>query len=123
MAGRPRTTKPALHPNRIAGTRERAGFTQEQLASQVGMAYQTLGKLERGESRLRWEVAQRLAKALKCTPFELVPEGEGLSNREIELLRLLNSMSDADADRWLKLGKALLPTVDEEAPRANRNAA
>ena len=87
------------------------------------MAYQTLGKLERGESRLRWEVAQRLAKALKCTPFELVPEGEGLSNREIELLRLLNSMNDADADRWLKLGKALMPSADDEPASKKRNAA
>lgn len=123
MAGRPRTTKPALHPNRIAAAREAAGLTQEQLAGQVGMDYRTLGKLERGDSRLRWEVAQRIARALECTPFELVPEGEGLNAQQIELLRLLDRMGPADAERWLKLGRALLPADEERQAEAARDAA
>lgn len=98
-------------------------MTQEQLATAVGMAYQTLGKLERGESRLRWEAAQRIARALGCTPFELVPEGEGLDARQIEMLRLLDKMGPADAERWLKLGRALLPTGEERKAEAIRDVA
>lgn len=108
MAGRPRTTKKQLHPNRVAASREQAGLTQEELANRVGWDYRTLGKLERGDSRLRWDQALHLAKAMKCLPFELVPEEDGLSAVEIEALKLLGSMGEDDRQRWLGLGAVLV---------------
>jgi transcriptional regulator with XRE-family HTH domain len=44
-----------------------AGLTQPQLAQKVGMSTTSLGTLERGEARLKDEVAQKLAAALGCT--------------------------------------------------------
>lgn len=75
--------------------------------------YRTLGKLERGDSRLRWEVAQKAANALNCSPFELVPEGAGLGDLQLEALRLMERMSREDAERWLKIGDALLKAAED----------
>jgi len=112
MAARRRTLreprKEMLHPNRVKAMRDLRELTQEQLAENSGMAYQTLGKLERGDSRLRWEQAQRLAKALHCSPFELVPEEDGLTEQQLKVLKLLTRMGPQDQARWLNLGAALL---------------
>lgn len=59
--GRPRKTV-APRPNRLAELRIDRGLTQEKVAATANIAPQTLGKLERGELRLRVDLAETLAK-------------------------------------------------------------
>lgn len=59
---------------KIRKRRRELGFSQEQLAEQVGVSYQQIQRYENGGSMLNVENVQRLAKALKLpvsTLFEL----------------------------------------------------
>lgn len=58
--------------NRIKQIRERRGLTQDQLAELVDTTQPTIMRLERGQRKLTVEWMQRLAKALKCRPEELL---------------------------------------------------
>lgn len=67
--------KVARYPNRIAELRIARGMTQQELADAVGMAWQTVGKYERGEARLKVDQARRFADALKVSREELDADG------------------------------------------------
>lgn len=59
---------------KIRKRRRELGFSQEQLAEQVGVSYQQIQRYENGGSMLNVENVQRLAKALKLpvsTLFEI----------------------------------------------------
>lgn len=70
--GRPKSAaEPPRYPNRIRELRDRLGLTQEDVATRLNMAYQTLGKLERGATRLKYDQAEKLADILQCEIPEL----------------------------------------------------
>jgi DNA-binding XRE family transcriptional regulator len=54
-------TEPALH-NRLAVMRAEAGLTRKELADALGVNYQTIGYLERGEYNPSLELALRIAE-------------------------------------------------------------
>lgn len=56
---------------RIRALRERNGFTQEQLAKQLGITAAAVGNYEQDISFPRGEVMYRLFRALNCEPNEL----------------------------------------------------
>ena len=58
-------------------------MTQQQLAPMVGMAWQTLGKLERGASQLKVHQARRISQALGCDPDDLE---EGAPSRNVPVM-------------------------------------
>lgn len=64
------------HPNRIAKVREAAGLNASELAAAMGVGNSQVSKLERGENALTQDWMYRIAKALNCSPFELLPEWE-----------------------------------------------
>lgn len=54
---------------RLRTIREAKGLTQEQLAERVGMAYQAIARIERGDSdNPTWSTVQKLAEALGVEP-------------------------------------------------------
>ena len=63
--------------NRVREFREKAGFSQVQLARKIKMASTNLSDIERGQ-RVAWAKARKaIAKALKTTEAELFPEQGG----------------------------------------------
>ena len=48
----------------LADLRVLAGLTQQQLGSRIGTSYQTVSRVERGQSRLSETLADRIAKAV-----------------------------------------------------------
>ncbi len=58
---------------RVRELRERAGFTQAELAGRCGQGVemQRIGELERGEQNATLKTVQCLAKGLSCEPAEL----------------------------------------------------
>ncbi|MHA1572838.1 MAG: helix-turn-helix domain-containing protein [Alphaproteobacteria bacterium] len=60
--------------DRIKGNRARLRLTQEQLGAAIGVSRQHVSKWETGSSSPSLAMLRRLAKALGCTPGELVPE-------------------------------------------------
>ena len=57
--------------NRIEELRTHAGLSRQELADQVGVHYQTIGYLERGEYSPSLVLALRIAKALNKEVSEL----------------------------------------------------
>lgn len=77
---RSRSTKQKLEkfPNRIREIRLRRALTQDQLAEKAGMAQQTIGRLERGDLRLKDDQARTIARELGVSPGELFDDQENL---------------------------------------------
>ena len=59
---------------RIRNLRSTRGFTQETLASKIGVDRSYMGFLERGERNPSLEVILKIAKALNVDPDELVKD-------------------------------------------------
>ncbi len=57
--------------NRIEAVRALAGLSRQQLADLVGVHYQTIGYLERGEYSPSLSLALKISKALNCPVEEL----------------------------------------------------
>ena len=57
--------------NRIEAARTALGLTRQDLADKVGVHYQTIGYIERGEYAPTLALALRLAEILNCTIEQL----------------------------------------------------
>ena len=63
--------------------RERAEMRQEELAREAGISVYKLSRIERGKQPLQVSDAIALAKPLKCSPIDLLPElGEAIDTLE-----------------------------------------
>ena len=56
---------------RIKELRKRRGYSQEQLAEMLGIAQNTLSKIELGENFLTADTLEKLINALEVSPTEL----------------------------------------------------
>lgn len=77
MRGRPLKRQIVRYPNRIKELRNKLGLSQEALADRVGLSYQQVGKLERGDQRLKTDQLVLFAEALGVTPPTLLPSDSG----------------------------------------------
>ena len=68
----PMTKKADLLPNRIRQLRGEKGMTIVELAARVGTSKQMMGMLERGDRALNLEWQRRIARALGCSPGDLL---------------------------------------------------
>jgi transcriptional regulator with XRE-family HTH domain len=59
---------------RVRAKREGLGLTQEKLAEKADLHHTYIGSVERGERNIALENIVVLAKALGCSPKELMPE-------------------------------------------------
>ncbi len=62
---------------KIKAAREKAGFTQAELASKLGIPYQSIGQWERGLRNPKWETLEKIAEALQIPVYELIDGGFG----------------------------------------------
>ena len=74
MTIRPRrpTSTTERFPNRLRDLRKRAGKSQEEVGALAHLSQQTIGKLERGQLRLKADQMDALAQALDVAPEDLV---------------------------------------------------
>lgn len=59
---------------KVRQRRHDLGYSQEKLAELADLHYNYVGSLERGERNIALENILALAKALKCSPKDLMPE-------------------------------------------------
>ena len=61
--------------DRIRKEREELGFTQSDLAQEIGMLRTSIANIETGRQRLPIHVLFNIARALGVTPKRLLPDG------------------------------------------------
>jgi DNA-binding XRE family transcriptional regulator len=64
MSRRPKEEQPLLVENAVEQLRSAAGFSRQELAEKVGVHYQTIGYIERGEYSPSLLLAIQIAKTL-----------------------------------------------------------
>ncbi|WP_353279999.1 helix-turn-helix domain-containing protein [Wolbachia endosymbiont (group B) of Silvanus unidentatus] len=74
---------------RIKEWRLRRGYTQEDLASKVGIINQRIYEYEQGRSAVSLEMLDEIAKVLLINITDLLPETRENENSEVELSRLI----------------------------------
>lgn len=94
MPRRARSARASRFPNRVRELREAAEpwLSQEQLGDRLGVTFSAVGKLERGETRLRVDQAEALAGIFKVHWLELFLP---VSPEEREALNLLREADPA----------------------------
>lgn len=113
--GRPGVAFKGRIPNRIREIRERRGITQQNLAKALDTDFQGIGKLERGENRLRVDQLLPIAKALGCHPGELVPGILNLTPAQSDMLRAFDALSPEDQERAVRMIAALAAPAKKSA--------
>lgn len=83
---------------RAAEARRLAGLTQEQLAEQVGVSVQTVGRLERGEQAPPLARLEKIAEALGVDLADLMRAPARQTRRERALERLAVAVRLAPAE-------------------------
>jgi transcriptional regulator with XRE-family HTH domain len=68
--------RPVKEPSPLHRIRKRRGLTLQDVAERAGTTATQIGRLEKGERRMTWDWATRLADALDCDPTELMFGGE-----------------------------------------------
>lgn len=106
-----------IHPNRIRELRQERGLTTIELAERAHTSNQQIGRLERGERRLTQDWMQRIAEALGCESWELLPAAPALSNEEREALDDLKALDPETRRSYLSHLRQLarLARVREQA--------
>jgi transcriptional regulator with XRE-family HTH domain len=66
-----------LKPTRLRELRERASYSQMELAERSGISRATIADLESGKRGARPKTRRKLAKALGVEPWELVSDVQG----------------------------------------------
>ncbi len=66
-----------LKPTRLRELRERASFSQMELAERSGISRATIADLELGKRGARPKTRRKLAKALGVEPWELMSDVQG----------------------------------------------
>ncbi|WP_341816184.1 helix-turn-helix domain-containing protein [Wolbachia endosymbiont (group B) of Elophila nymphaeata] len=74
---------------RIKEWRLRRGYTQEDLASKVGIINQRIYEYEQGRAAVSLEMLDEIAKVLSISVTDLLPETTENENSEVELSRLI----------------------------------
>ena len=93
--------------------RKARGWTLEQLAGQVGVSRETIGKIERGAAAPLFETAEKIAAALDVPAPVLfgagpMPGAGERARRLTDIHQTLSRMNDDQLDRAAKMLKAFV---------------
>ena len=99
--------------NRLLAVRKRRGLTQMEVAELAGVADRTYADIERGTANMRIDTLQRICKALRITPDEiLTQDSNSLVAKQEELLHRLENCSEKDRETALSLLDVYLRSLE-----------
>jgi len=101
------------YPNRIRALRTAAGMSQEALGERLGVTFSAIGKLERGDTRLRTDQAQALSVVFGVHELELFLP---LAAEERELLKLMRSAPPDLRARVVQMVRMMLDPLPSQQP-------
>lgn len=94
------TARDIIMDNRIEIIRKQKGLTQEQLAKLLGCNQGVIQKIEKGITKLNTDWMRKIATALNCEPWELLPLDmqPKLNPKDLELIKLLKAITNSTTD-------------------------
>ena len=96
---------------RLKELRKDAGLTQQELATKIGVEWNTYGSWERGTNAVNLEQACRICDALGCTPNDLVgwdlTHDCGIAPIERDLLQAFRAASNDGKHSLMVSARAL----------------
>ncbi len=101
--------------HRVAERRRLAGLTQAELADRVGVAMETISRMERGSALPGLSRIEAIARALNTDLTDLFDIGErsALDASIDELAALLRTRSEAEVHLVRRLAEAVFERVDK----------
>ncbi len=100
---------------RLRELRNRAGYTQAELAKRCGQGVemQRIGEIERGEQNCTLKTIERLSKGLECEPAELFlfkPQhvGQSMSQLDSRLVDIWQAADDLNKQKVIRILSELL---------------
>lgn len=100
----------------VRNARLARGWTQPNLAEEVGVHRQTIGNLERASHQTHPELLEKLEEVLDV---DLSPQGvAGQAAIDMIVLSLTDKMRDLGPHEGLRLGSDVLDFVEEWEPKA-----
>lgn len=101
---------------RVADRRKGLGMTQAELADRVGVATQTISRLERGSSLPGLSRIEAIARALQTELHELLRLSDRPTSKEVaieEVVSLLAPRTEAEIRLVLRLATEVLAHADQ----------
>ncbi|MEK7244720.1 MAG: helix-turn-helix transcriptional regulator [Pseudomonadota bacterium] len=97
-----------MRKNHIKELRKGRGWSQNELARNIGTSNQQVSYLETGQRRLTDVWMLRLAAALGCHPADLLEYGpERVTRRERMLVNIFRGLSEEQKTAFFKVASAL----------------
>jgi len=106
------------HPNRMEAIRNARGYSRKQMALLLGCHESQVFKVERGDTPMTLDWLYRVATALHCLPFELLPLWEQPSIKKVTIERLWSDLSEADRAETLANLRKTSPELRAAPPPA-----
>ena len=105
-----RNVPPALVPNRIREHRRQRGMTLEVLAERLNCSITQVSDLELGKRQLSQHWMERISRALKVKPGELLPidDAVALTDHEKELLMRYRAGSGVEQEMLLAISRIII---------------
>lgn len=99
---------------RIKSVREKVGYSQDYVASELGMSQKAYSKIENNETQIKGEVLVKLAEIFKSDILELIPTEAKLTYNNIHNFQNGNGIVYDNSEKLEQLYKQLLESKDEQ---------
>ena len=99
---------------RIKSVREKVGYSQDYVASELGMSQKAYSKLENNEIQIKGEVLVKLAEIFKSDILELIPQEAVLNYNNIHNCQTGNGVVYNNGEKLEELYKKLLDAKDQQ---------
>jgi transcriptional regulator with XRE-family HTH domain len=86
VASRDGSAGGTTYPNRLRELRNARGFSQAGLGQRVGISQSSIGRLERGEYRIKDYLLEKLAQALDVKPWQVIGVTDSRASEQLQVL-------------------------------------
>ena len=109
--------------NRLRALRKLAGLTQAELADATGVSQPAISQLENGVLSMDLQWMRAFARALGCTPADLLPDEDNPDRLASDERQLVERYRHADVAQRQTLERVVDALVPDPTPPANDRGA
>jgi transcriptional regulator with XRE-family HTH domain len=100
--------------DRVKHIREKSGYSQDYVASELGISQRAYSKIETNETQIKGEVLIKLAEIFKTDILELIPQDAVLTYNNVHSFENGNGVVYNTPEKLEDLYKKLLEAKDQQ---------